>query len=73
MITLISVSRATLFRAQFEIRGCEACAEHAEILFDRILDRVTGRRSGQVEYQLPEPARCWKCFGEVTEKTLVEG
>ena len=72
-ITLISVSRATLFRAQFEILGCESCSERAEIQFDRILDRVTGRQAGLVEYLLPEPAVCWKCFGEVGEKTLVEG
>ena len=73
MITLISVSRATLFLAQFEILGCESCSERAEIQFERILDRVTGHQAGQVEYQIQEPAVCWKCFGEVTEKTLVEG
>jgi len=72
MITLISVSRATLLKAQSEIVGCEACSAGAEIPFDWILDRVTGMDGSSVDYLLSEPAKCRKCFGEVTEKTLVE-
>ena len=37
------------------------------------LDEVTGRSGAEVDYVLSEPAKCPKCFGEVTEKTLVEG
>ena len=45
----------------------------AEIPFDWILNDATGRDGAEVDYVLSEPAKCPKCFGEVTEKTLVEG
>ena len=38
MITLISVSRATLLRAQSEILGCEDCSEEADRPFTWTLD-----------------------------------
>ncbi len=71
-ITILALSRATLLRAQSQILGCEACSPDAEIPFDWILDDVTGRDGSEVDYVLSEPGKCPKCFGEVTEKTLVE-
>ena len=73
MTTLIALSRATVLRAQSLILGCEACSPDAEIPFDWILDEVTGRNGAEVDYVLSEPAKCPTRFGEVTEKTLVEG
>jgi hypothetical protein len=34
---------ATLEKAQRMIAGCEACSEDAELPFENILDRLTGR------------------------------
>ena len=72
MITLISISRATLLRAQSELLGCEACSEDAELPYDWILDRVTGMDGSAVDYLLSEPAKCPRCRGPVFEETLVE-
>ena len=73
MITLISVSRAMLLRAQAHIPGCESCSPDAQIPFDWVLDDVTGFSGAEVDYVLSKVARCPRCLGEVTEKTLVEG
>ena len=52
MITLISVSRATLLRAQSHILGCESCSPDAQIPFDWVLDDVTGFSGAEVDYVL---------------------
>jgi hypothetical protein len=55
------------------ILGCESChPDEAEIPFDWILDRVTGRRGSTTDYILTEPAHCPNCKSELSEKTLVE-
>ena len=43
------------------IAGCEACSEDAEILFDNILDRLTGSDPSVTDYVLEVPARCLQC------------
>ena len=72
MGTFISVSRATLLRAQSEINGCEGCTEAADRPFTWVLDRVSGQDQTVVDYILSEPAKCPRCQGEVFEETLVE-
>ena len=72
MITLISVSRATLLRAQAEILGCEACSEWADRPFTWTLDRVSGQDPSVTDYILSEPAKCPRYQGPVFEETLVE-
>ena len=71
-LTLIAISKTTLLHAQSRILGCESCSPDAEIPFDWVLDEVTGNSGNEVDYLLSEPAKCPKCFREVTEKTLVE-
>lgn len=70
--TLISISRATLLRAQSEILSCEACSERADRPFTWVLDRVSGQDQSVVDYFLSEPAKCPRCCGPVFEETLVE-
>jgi hypothetical protein len=72
MKTVVVLSRETILRAQAEICGCEVCSEDAEIIFDFILDEVTGRDALATNYFLAEPAKCPKCDGEIFEETLVE-
>ena len=61
-----------MLRAQAAIGGCEACSEEADILFDLILDQVTGRNSLTTDYVLSEVATCPECGAKVFEDTLVE-
>jgi hypothetical protein len=68
---LIAVSQQSVFLAEARIRGCAACSERATVLFERILDEVTGR-SGHTSYVLPSPALCPMCDAPITETTLVE-
>jgi hypothetical protein len=52
---------------------CEHCHEDdADVPFDWILDKVTGRSGATTDYILTEPVRCPICKHEITEKTLVE-
>jgi hypothetical protein len=44
----------------------------AEIPFDWILDRITGSDPRVTDNLLKQPARCPRCFREITEKTLIE-
>lgn len=70
--TILNVSAATKRRAAILILSCEACSDDAEIPFDYVLDWVTGLDPAVTGYVLNEPAKCPKCRGDVTEKTLVE-
>ena len=69
---LISISRATLLRAQSELLGCEACSKEADRPFTWTLDRVSGQDPSVTDYILSEPAKCPRCQGPVFEETLVE-
>jgi hypothetical protein len=44
----------------------------AELPFDSALDLVTGRDPAGTDYIFSEPAKCPRCRGDVTEKTLIE-
>ena len=72
MKAIIVVSRETILQAQAEIGGCENCSENAGIIFDFILDEVTGRDALETNYLLSEPAMCPECGAKVLEETLVE-
>ncbi len=53
-ITLIAVSKATLFRAQERMLRCEACPADAEIPCDWVLDDVMGYDESEVDHVLSE-------------------
>jgi hypothetical protein len=70
---VVLVNRATLRPAERLIESCKHCNdEGAEILFDWILDRVTGCDSTVTDYFLESPAKCPNCRREILEKTLIE-
>jgi hypothetical protein len=72
-IELVPVDADAIRQAEKLIDGCEHCHEEdADVPFDWILDRVTGRSGATTDYILTEPARCPTCKHEITEKTLVE-
>ena len=70
---VVLVDGATLRKAEKMIESCERCnSEGAEVPFDNILDRVMGSDPSVTYYILESPAKCPRCFREITEKTLVE-
>jgi len=68
---VVFIDEATLIEAQDLIVGCEHCSDGAELLFDQILDAVTGCDPSTTEYVICHPAKCGFCHREVMEKTLV--
>jgi hypothetical protein len=71
-LEVVLVDERTIRRAQRQILSCEACSPDAEIPFDWMLDRLTGRLGSNTDYVLEVPAKCPRCASPVTEKTLVE-
>jgi hypothetical protein len=66
-------SQLTIASSTSEGSLSPSCHEDdAEIPFDWILEKVTGRSGATTDYILTEPARCPNCKHEVNEKTLVE-
>jgi hypothetical protein len=59
-------------QAESLIESCERCNPSAEIPFDWILDKLTGRDPSVTDYILAATAECPNCKQAVTEKTLVE-
>jgi hypothetical protein len=69
---IVLVTAAVLRQAQNLIAFCEYCdSENAELLFDNLLDRITGSDPTRTEYVLEVPARCPNCRRDVFGKTLV--
>ena len=68
-IVLIGESR--LREAQHWVSGCECCSEEAAIVFDYLLDGITGCNPTKTQYLLCRPAKCPQCSGEIRENTLV--
>jgi hypothetical protein len=69
---IVLVNPTVLRKAQNLIAFCEHCDfENAELLFDHLLDRITGSDPMRTEYILEVPAICPNCRREVFEKTLV--
>ena len=72
-VQMVAVDSAMIRAAEKQIESCETCnAEHADIPFNWILDRVTGDRDGTKEYILESAAKCPNCKRGIFEKTLVE-
>jgi hypothetical protein len=62
----VSVDEHTLREAQDYIASCEACApDDADILFDDVLDVLTGCDPQYTDYILKVPARCPRCDAAV--------
>ena len=58
-IELVTVDADVIRQAEKLIDGCEHCHEEdADIPFDWILARVTGRSGATTDYIFTEPARC---------------
>ena len=69
---IVLVTTAVLRQAQNLLAFCEHCdSENAELLFDNLLDRITGSDPTRTEYVLEVPARCPNCRRDVFGKTLV--
>jgi hypothetical protein len=68
---LVLINEDLLREAEEWIGACEQCSERAEYSFDQILDSLTGCDPRKTDYLMPRGAKCPRCCGEVTEKTLV--
>jgi hypothetical protein len=72
-LNIVLVDKETLRQARNLIFGCQSCSPYAEIPFDSILDRVTGRDPAATQYILAEGVmRCPRCMRYMSESTLVE-
>jgi hypothetical protein len=59
---LISIDDYTLREAQNQIVSCEACTpDQAEMLFDDVLDSITGNAPQSTAYVLDVPGCCPRC------------
>ncbi len=71
-IEVVTVDAARIRDAESKIECCEHChPDDAEIPFDWILEKVSGR-SGMVDFMMLETAKCPNCKQTLTEKTLIE-
>ena len=62
----VFVSERTQQEAQDQIASCEACTpDEADILFDDLLDALTGCDPKCTDYILNVPARCPRCDAAV--------
>jgi hypothetical protein len=67
-IELVPLDAEVIRRAEKLIEGCEYCHEDdADVPFDWILDRVTGKSGATTDYILADPARYPTCKHEITE------
>jgi hypothetical protein len=72
-IELVPVDANVIRQAEKLIDGCEHChGDDADIPFDWILDKVTGRSGATTDCILTEPARCPTCKHAIRDKTLIE-
>ena len=65
---LLTVSREQAELAAYEVSGCEACSESAEIHFDWILADIVNRH-GMFEFVLASPVKCPLCHSPVRAQT----
>src|SRR5215471_8952948 len=69
---VVLINAATLHEAQRLIESCEHCnPEGAEILFDAILDGVTGSDPSVTDYDLEQPAKYPNCRREILKRLSV--
>jgi hypothetical protein len=70
---IVRVDKETLRQARKLVFGCQVCSPNAEIPFDSILDRVTGRDPAVTQYVFSEGTiKCPRCMRHLSESTLVE-
>jgi CheY-like chemotaxis protein len=69
---VVLIEEETLRKAEQMILSCERCNSEAQVLFCEILDRLTGSDPSVTDYILKKPGGCPRCFGAVTQQTLVE-
>jgi len=67
----VLIDPSTAERAALDVAGREGCSEQADIPFDWILDRITGRDPSITDYVMKTSARCPYCRREIAEKTLI--
>jgi hypothetical protein len=58
--------------AEYLISGCEACSEDAWLLFDDVLDAVTGENPNVNDYIMLNEASCPRCRHKIYERSLVK-
>ncbi len=68
---VVFIDEDILIQAEQWITACEHCSENAEVLFDQILDSLTGCNPTITDYVICRQAKCPCCNHAVTEKTLV--
>ena len=69
---VVTVDQNALAKAQSMLAGCEECTADAEIPFDWILDRLSGKNPAVTDYVMEAPIRRQFCGSPITEKTLVD-
>jgi hypothetical protein len=68
---VIATSTDSVYVAQQQLTGCEACDTGAKRLFSSVLDEVTNRTEGLTDYILCEPLKCFRCDSPILESTRV--
>ena len=68
---IVAVSISTIRRAEHHIVACESCDPTADTPFAKVLGAL-GEASNDVQYLMPEGARCPSCGAAVFEHHLVE-
>lgn len=70
---VVLINSSSLREAEQQIVSCEGCnPEGAHVLFESVLDRLTGNDMTVTDYVLVKPARCPRCQRVVQEKTGVQ-
>jgi|SwirhisoilCB3_FD_contig_61_1649220_length_376_multi_2_in_0_out_0_1 hypothetical protein len=69
---LITVSEGTMAEVRRAIHACETCSTNAQVSFEHLLDRLTGRFNREREYVLNEDLSCPSCFSPIENGTLIE-
>jgi hypothetical protein len=58
----VLVDAQTIYKAEQQVAACETCSpDKAEVLFDTILDCITGFDPSATNYILAEQAKCPRC------------
>jgi hypothetical protein len=58
----VLVDAQTIYKAEQQVAACETCSpDEAEVLFDTILDYITGFDPAATNYILAEQAKCPCC------------
>jgi hypothetical protein len=68
---VVLVDEELLTEAEEWIAACEQCDQNSEYSFDQILDSLTKCDPSNTDYVMCREAKCPRCHGVVTEKSLV--